>query len=223
MNTRLCVVLLAVAIATVKGVPSPSANLWAKVGSSALSSTPVRRLFDQQQHHHQSVAARNLPEEPAAVPVAPAVKKAEEKRPTEPAAKKANAPESATIQQKLTKLHEAFAPVVERKQRVVQVKTARSESNGTPYVPMFAKLILGDPAHPKLATVEKLRNVNWRNVETELELPTKHTIPQVDDLLQKTEELLRLFQDIQLESNGFVEDVQRHNENAEKEYIGYYN
>ena len=100
------------------------------------------------------------------------------------------------------------------------VKTADSSA---PEIPIFAKLILGDPSKPKLATVESLRNINWRSVQTNLELPNKHTIPMVDELLQKTEELLRLFQELKLESNGFVSDVETHNENALKEYIGYYN
>uniref|UniRef100_A0A182J5J1 Uncharacterized protein n=1 Tax=Anopheles atroparvus TaxID=41427 RepID=A0A182J5J1_ANOAO len=88
-------------------------------------------------------------------------------------------------------------------------------------IPLFAKTILGDPQHPKLARVEDMRKFDLRSNSYTLELPNKHTIPLTKQLLEKTSELLRLYQEIQEESNGFVEDVEKHNANEATDYIGH--
>uniref|UniRef100_A0A8W7PXG2 Uncharacterized protein n=1 Tax=Anopheles coluzzii TaxID=1518534 RepID=A0A8W7PXG2_ANOCL len=205
---RLCIVLfVSVAIVTVKGLPGIADGLWSKVSSSSLQASPAHALFA-----NQPFARAFSSEEP--VPV---------EKPKEPEPNKVQSvvpPKlKATVPVLPEELKEKLLAVEPEKPQVV-VKTADSSA---PEIPIFAKLILGDPSKPKLATVESLRNINWRSVQTNLELPNKHTIPMVDELLQKTEELLRLFQELKLESNGFVSDVETHNENALKEYIGYYN
>uniref|UniRef100_A0A182SQJ8 Uncharacterized protein n=1 Tax=Anopheles maculatus TaxID=74869 RepID=A0A182SQJ8_9DIPT len=207
MSSRLCVVLfVSVAIVTVKGLPGAADGLWSKVASSSLQSSPARHLFANQQY------ARSFPDDQ----VVPVVKE-------DPKKVKVSVPIVPADEPKVKKLHEAFT-AKQKKQPEVYVKTRSDKTeSGEPRVPIFAKLILGDPAHPKLATVESLRKIDWRSVETFLELPNKQTMPLVNELLQKTEELLRLFQELQLESNGFVEDIEQHNENSAKEYIGYYN
>uniref|UniRef100_A0A182IGY1 Uncharacterized protein n=1 Tax=Anopheles arabiensis TaxID=7173 RepID=A0A182IGY1_ANOAR len=205
---RLCIVLfVSVAIVTVKGLPGIADGLWSKVSSSFVQASPAHALFA-----NQPFARAFSSEEP--VPV---------QKPKEPEPNKVQSVVPPKLKAAVPVLPEELTEkllAVEPEKPQVVVKTADSSA---PEIPIFAKLILGDPSKPKLATVESLRNINWRSVETSLELPNKHTMPMVDELLQKTEELLRLFQELKLESTGFVSDVETHNENALKEYIGYYN
>uniref|UniRef100_A0A904A5M4 Uncharacterized protein n=1 Tax=Anopheles quadriannulatus TaxID=34691 RepID=A0A904A5M4_ANOQN len=205
---HLCIVLfVSVAIVTVKGLPGIADGLWSKVSSSSLQASPVHALFA-----NQPFARAFSSEEPVLV-----------EKPKEPEPNKVQSVVPPKLKTAVPVLPEELKEkllAVEPETPQVVVKTADASA---PEIPIFAKLILGDPSKPKLATVESLRNINWRSVETSLELPNKHTMPMVDELLQKTEELLRLFQELKLESNGFVSDVETHNENALKEYIGYYN
>uniref|UniRef100_A0A4Y0BDF2 Uncharacterized protein n=1 Tax=Anopheles funestus TaxID=62324 RepID=A0A4Y0BDF2_ANOFN len=210
MNSRLCILLfVSMAVVTVKGLPGLADGLWSKLASTSQQSTPVQHLFVKQQ------SARSFP---GAAPV------------QQPKAKPRTTPKAKGIfpneaEPKLKLLQEKFAKQ-QKKQPVVHVKTKTNPSNersNESEVPVFAKMILGNPARPQLASVEDLRKIDWRTVQTSLELPNAQTIPLVNEMLQKTEELLRVFRELQTESNGFVDDLQEHNRNSNKEYIGYYN
>uniref|UniRef100_A0A182M3M9 Uncharacterized protein n=1 Tax=Anopheles culicifacies TaxID=139723 RepID=A0A182M3M9_9DIPT len=212
MNLRLCIVLfVSMAVVTVKGLPGLGDSLWSKLSATSLKSAP---LFADDQ------IARSFPK------TAPFPNPKEEPRKSKPLVEtKLAVPLVSEDQPMLKLLPEAFSSKPQKKEPEVLVKTRSNpdaESDES-VVPIFAKLLLGDPNRPQLASTENLRKINWRSVETELELPNKHTMPMVKELLLKTEELLRVFLEIQQESNGFVDDVRRHNRNARKEYIGYFN
>ncbi|KFB45819.1 hypothetical protein ZHAS_00013681 [Anopheles sinensis] len=198
MNCRLFFVLLSVAVIAVKGTAGAGEDIWAKYAlKPTLSTTPVKAPALQLQKKEQ-------PQVKAAVPEGRSV-------PTTKSAR--NEPE--------VEVEEDVDETASEKKPIPTIIL-----DGPPpkrEIPIFAKMILGDPQRPKLATVEEMRKYDLRSVSMGLELPNKNTIPLTKELLEKSAQVLRLFQEIQEESNNFVLDIEKHNENSDKDYIGYYN